>query len=179
MKKAYNSLNSEIMEDVPLIMNDKDSFFCSLFATHVKATAKFVSSAHKLMEEANNYMAVFKKEEIFSISNVITSDEESCWNKQIDLLSESGNESVSPRYNNTPSNNTQSNNKPPPPRPSNNNRVNRVKALYDFEAQSDQELSFVTGNILNLVDSQEGQDWWTAEMNGHTGLIPSNYVTRI
>ena len=49
-----------------------------------------------------------------------------------------------------------------------------ARGLYAFAAQSPQELSFNPGDVLAVV-SQDGQ-WWTAELNGRRGLIPSNYV---
>jgi len=50
----------------------------------------------------------------------------------------------------------------------------RARALYPFTASSDAELSFNVGDFLNIV-SQDG-GWWTAELNGRRGFVPSNYV---
>jgi len=50
----------------------------------------------------------------------------------------------------------------------------RAKGVYPFQGQSPDELSFNPGDILNII-SQSG-DWWTAELNGRQGVIPSNYV---
>jgi hypothetical protein len=66
----------------------------------------------------------------------------------------------------------------PPPRPVQPSAPGpaRVMArgLYAFNAQSPQELSFNPGDVLTIL-TQDGQ-WWTAELNGRKGLIPSNYV---
>jgi len=50
----------------------------------------------------------------------------------------------------------------------------RARGLYAFNASSPQELSFNPGDVMN-IRSQNGA-WWQAELNGRTGLIPSNYV---
>lgn len=50
----------------------------------------------------------------------------------------------------------------------------RAQGLYPFNAETPQELSFQPGDVLTII-SQDGQ-WWTAELNGKRGLIPSNYV---
>jgi len=49
-----------------------------------------------------------------------------------------------------------------------------AKGLYPFSAQNPSELSFQFGDVLTVL-KQDG-DWWTAELNGRTGLIPGNYV---
>jgi len=63
---------------------------------------------------------------------------------------------------------------PPPPVPSG---LPRARALYPFAKTNPPELSFNAGDILTL-HTTEGQ-WWQAELNGQTGLIPFNYVERI
>jgi len=56
-------------------------------------------------------------------------------------------------------------------------RFPQCRALFQFNASSPQELSFNVGDILNLL-STDGA-WWTAELLGRQGMIPSNYVERI
>ncbi len=51
---------------------------------------------------------------------------------------------------------------------------NLVLALYTYEAQSDEELSFHKGSVLTVVNKVG--EWWSGELNGDTGLFPSNYV---
>jgi hypothetical protein len=53
----------------------------------------------------------------------------------------------------------------------------QVKGLYDFRAESPQELSFRNGDVMTLVSGTG--DWWTVEMGGRSGLVPANYVQRI
>ena len=51
------------------------------------------------------------------------------------------------------------------------------KALYDYEARTDEDLSFKKGEILSVVDVSVG-DWWYAfsKSTSAEGYIPSNYV---
>ena len=51
-------------------------------------------------------------------------------------------------------------------------------ALYDYEARTNDDLSFKKGERLEILDDQNGADWWQARSLAtyHTGYIPSNYV---
>jgi len=51
-----------------------------------------------------------------------------------------------------------------------------VVALYDYQAQRDDELSFVINDVISVVDCRDA-DWWHGQLYGRTGLFPSNYVT--
>lgn len=168
MRNAYNSLNEELKRDIPLLIRDKDHFFAPLFATHVRATSEFYRNASELMDQAYNYLMHINKEEIHTFGHLITSEEESCWNKQIDLAAQvseydmenpSSSSSTTSSYSSNTTSNNNSVQRPPPVRQ--NNNVKRAKALYDFVGQSETELSFRVGDVLNLVDAQEGADWWT------------------
>ncbi|XP_051510763.1 tyrosine-protein kinase Fyn-like isoform X3 [Myxocyprinus asiaticus] len=50
-------------------------------------------------------------------------------------------------------------------------------ALYDYEARSEDDLSFRKGERFQIINSSEG-DWWDVRSltTGGTGYIPSNYV---
>jgi hypothetical protein len=54
----------------------------------------------------------------------------------------------------------------------------RAEALYDYEAQQVDELSFRARDVL-VVDSQTepGHGWWTASAHGVSGMIPAEFVT--
>lgn len=55
-------------------------------------------------------------------------------------------------------------------------------ALYDYDARTDEDLSFKKGDILEIINDTQG-DWWYAKAktkNGTVeGYIPSNYVAKI
>ncbi|KAG1889320.1 hypothetical protein F4604DRAFT_835548 [Suillus subluteus] len=68
---------------------------------------------------------------------------------------------------------------PPPvkPKPKPEPAVEYVTALYDFDAQAEGDLSFKTGDRIEIMTKTESQeDWWTGRLNGNQGVFPGNYV---
>lgn len=56
--------------------------------------------------------------------------------------------------------------------------ANLFQALYDYDARTEDDLSFKKGDKLRILNNSDG-DWWQAEMasgSGRRGYIPSNYV---
>uniref|UniRef100_A0A3Q3EY02 Intersectin 2a n=1 Tax=Labrus bergylta TaxID=56723 RepID=A0A3Q3EY02_9LABR len=53
--------------------------------------------------------------------------------------------------------------------------VCQVIAMYDYTAANQDELNFSKGQLINILD-KTNPDWWKAEANGITGLLPTNYV---
>ena len=53
-------------------------------------------------------------------------------------------------------------------------------ALYDYDARTDEDLSFKKGEILEIINDTQG-DWWYArsKTTKHEGYIPSNYVAKV
>lgn len=47
--------------------------------------------------------------------------------------------------------------------------------MYDYTAANQDELSFSKGQLINILD-KTNPDWWKGEVNGVTGLLPTNYV---
>jgi len=57
-----------------------------------------------------------------------------------------------------------------------------VKALFSRAAESDEELSFVEGQLICVRSKQpNGVDdgWWIGDCNGKTGLFPSMMVDEL
>lgn len=59
------------------------------------------------------------------------------------------------------------------------------KALYDYEPQTDEEVSFKEDDILYILENDD-PDWWKAQLKtvsldqvGPIGLIPSNYIDEV
>uniref|UniRef100_A0A8D3DTV4 Intersectin 2b n=1 Tax=Scophthalmus maximus TaxID=52904 RepID=A0A8D3DTV4_SCOMX len=50
-----------------------------------------------------------------------------------------------------------------------------VIAVYDYSAANKDEMSFSKGQLINVLD-KNNPDWWKGEINGVTGLFPTNYV---
>jgi len=58
-----------------------------------------------------------------------------------------------------------------------------VRALYDYAATSDEELSFMEGSLIRITRKQihDGVDdgWWEGEFNGRIGAFPSLVVEEL
>lgn len=53
----------------------------------------------------------------------------------------------------------------------------KYRALYEFVARNNDEISFQPGDIINVPVEQTGEPGWLAgEIRGHTGWFPESYV---
>ncbi|XP_056603349.1 drebrin-like protein B isoform X2 [Triplophysa dalaica] len=58
-------------------------------------------------------------------------------------------------------------------------RLLRVRALYDYQAEDDTELSFEPGDIISDVETIDKAWWRGSSEDGRQGLFPANYVETI
>ena len=63
---------------------------------------------------------------------------------------------------------------------SSNTHTKTFVALYDYDARTDEDLSFKKGEHLEIINDTQG-DWWFARSKATKleGYIPSNYVAKL
>ncbi|XP_056267981.1 unconventional myosin-Ie isoform X2 [Pseudoliparis swirei] len=66
----------------------------------------------------------------------------------------------------------------PKPAPKPKPQVPQCKALYAYDAQDTDELSFNADELIDII-KEDGSGWWTGRLRGKQGLFPNNYVTKI
>ena len=72
--------------------------------------------------------------------------------------------------------------KPPPPSPSSPTPgVRLFVALFDYDARTEEDLTFKKGDYLEVSDENTQFDWWQAKSRStkKEGYIPSNYVAEV
>lgn len=68
---------------------------------------------------------------------------------------------------------------PPPPSTNLNSAVaGQYQALYDFQANADDELTIVAGDIVHVLRDGEDEGWLFGSINGKEGIFPSSYVEK-
>ncbi|KAF2865150.1 reduced viability upon starvation protein [Massariosphaeria phaeospora] len=69
---------------------------------------------------------------------------------------------------------------PPKPKPSRLSGVpatETVTALYDYEAQAEGDLSFLAGDVIEIITrTPNDNEWWIGKVRGKQGQFPGNYV---
>lgn len=53
--------------------------------------------------------------------------------------------------------------------------LRQVIALWDYDAQGDQELTLKEGDIISVL-AKEDNIWWCGQCKGMLGMFPSGYV---
>uniref|UniRef100_A0A670ZJ09 Myosin IE n=1 Tax=Pseudonaja textilis TaxID=8673 RepID=A0A670ZJ09_PSETE len=66
----------------------------------------------------------------------------------------------------------------PRPQPQPKPQVPQCKALYAYDAQDTDELSFNANDLIDLL-REDPSGWWTGRLRGKQGLFPNNYVTKM
>lgn len=63
--------------------------------------------------------------------------------------------------------------------------ISVCKALYAYEAQTEEEMSFPEDAVLYLIE-KEDTEWWKAQLKmpdpgetGPVGLVPANYLAEV
>ncbi|XP_059174912.1 growth factor receptor-bound protein 2-like [Physella acuta] len=56
--------------------------------------------------------------------------------------------------------------------------VQRVRAIFDFDAQGCDELGIRKGDIIKVTQKVD-DSWWRGELNGQEGMFPVTYVERL
>ncbi|XP_043934508.1 unconventional myosin-Ie isoform X2 [Protopterus annectens] len=75
-------------------------------------------------------------------------------------------------------------NRPPPaggrpkPQPKPKPQVPQCRALYAYDAQDTDELSFNANDVIDII-KEDTSGWWTGRLRGKQGLFPNNYVAKI
>ena len=82
----------------------------------------------------------------------------------------------------------------PRPKPRTTKTLAKVRALYDYDAQENDEISIKAGESFDLVregskvlytlnvrnvTTDDTTGWWTGKINGQEGFFPGNYVEKI
>jgi len=55
------------------------------------------------------------------------------------------------------------------------NYLEKVVAIYDYNADKEDELTFQEGQVIYVLKKND-DGWWEGVMEGITGLFPGNYV---
>jgi len=183
-KEGYESLHIELVQDLPLLYEDKGPFTAYLLASLVKSQARFYNGMSEEWSAIPNLVEHIDEYKGRDHKPVITSVEKS--SASINLRADpvfrdkgSIKTKSTPEYQTTnvdrdihqPSNPSVINVKHTP------NPYAQTKtaiALYDFAGQDSTELSFTNGDHL-IIHKAEGE-WWDAELRGIRGYVPANYV---
>uniref|UniRef100_A0A8C1RN76 Tyrosine-protein kinase n=1 Tax=Cyprinus carpio TaxID=7962 RepID=A0A8C1RN76_CYPCA len=85
-----------------------------------------------------------------------------------------------PNFNDFPNSAPSSTLNPSRPAPITGGGVTLFIALYEYDARTEDDLSFQKGEKFHIINNTEG-DWWEARSldTGKSGYIPSNYVAPV
>jgi len=193
-KANYDNLHLELGRDMPLLFNDRLRFFNPIFASYVINYSKFYANSSKFMSDPVPMVQHVNRSHIIDHPRVITSPEASyAKNKNADLSAthdpytthaapapttyhaDTGRsvDPIPPITTNPVSTGRAMPTVPTKPMLPSPRGV-KAQAVFDFEAQESNELSFKNGDVINIL--KQNGEWWEGEMGGKKGLLPSNYV---
>jgi len=189
-KEGYDELNQELMDDIPKLLSDSDKFFTPLMQNIIFIQSNFwilmSNFGERLVKETNvtssqtidveQIITPRDKSSVVRTYSSMSNPFEQQQNKNNPYLKQ-GTGTGTGTNTNTKNTQTEGSNNPLPPLPPLPGRPStgvKAEGMWDFVAQSQSELSFSKGDSLTILE-QNG-DWWKAEKDGRTGLIPSNYV---
>ncbi|XP_045074319.1 unconventional myosin-Ie, partial [Coregonus clupeaformis] len=66
----------------------------------------------------------------------------------------------------------------PKPKPQPKPQVPQCKALYAYDAQDTDELSFNADDVIDII-KEDASGWWMGRLRAKQGLFPNNYVSKI
>ncbi|XP_054858466.1 unconventional myosin-Ie [Eublepharis macularius] len=66
----------------------------------------------------------------------------------------------------------------PKPQPKPKPQVPQCRALYAYDAQDTDELSFNANDVIDIL-KEDPSGWWMGRLRGKQGLFPNNYVTKV
>jgi len=64
---------------------------------------------------------------------------------------------------------------PQPPKVQQQQGGPKAKALYAYQGQTQDELTFKEGDIM-VIHKKDPGGWWEGELNGKRGWVPANYL---
>jgi hypothetical protein len=51
-----------------------------------------------------------------------------------------------------------------------------MRSIYSYDAQNADELSITEGDLLKIIEADDGTGWIKAQLGNQVGLIPANYI---
>jgi hypothetical protein len=51
-----------------------------------------------------------------------------------------------------------------------------IRSIYSYDAQNADELTITEGDLLKIVEADDGTGWIKAQLGSKVGLIPANYI---
>lgn len=180
--QQYQSLNDELIRDIPSLLNDKSRFFDALFAVLIIGQIGFLGETAQSIEGLEDGFKDINRAGVISWPFVVTPSSISAHKSSVTLPDTpepipDGGAGFQPLNATSDLPKTNAQQSEPTPKPQASQPLARAQALYPFQGQDHTELTFQYNDII--VVYRQGGEWWEGELNGRRGLFPSNYVKMI